>query len=48
MKTFKIYAERRKYSIHPGVEIFSFRPEVKGTYISKKIHPGVKFNLAYG
>ena len=28
---------------HPGVEIFSFQPEVKGTCISKKIHHGVNF-----
>ena len=27
----------------PGVEIFSFQLKVKGTCISKKIHPGVNF-----
>ena len=38
------YAERSKYPFHPGVEIFSFQPEVKGTCISKKIHHGLKFH----
>ena len=26
------------------MEILSFQPEVKGTCISKKIHPGLKFH----
>ena len=39
-KHVKYHAERSKYPFHPGVEIFSFQPEVKGTCISKKIHPG--------
>ena len=33
----------QKYPFHPGVEIFSFQPEVKGTCILKKIHPGLNF-----
>ena len=43
-KHVKYHAERSKYPFHPGVEIFSFQPEVKGTCISKKIHPGLKFH----
>ena len=43
-KHLKYHAERSKYPFHPGVEIFSFQPEVKGTCISKKIHPGLKFH----
>ena len=46
-KTYKISCRKVKISISPGVEIFSFQPEVKGTCISKKIHPGLKFHLAY-
>ena len=42
-KHVKYHAERSKYPFHPGVEIFSFQPEVKDTCISKKIHPGVNF-----
>ena len=42
-KHVKYHAERSKYPFHPGVEIFSFQPEVKGTCISKKIHHGVNF-----
>ena len=42
-KHVKYHAERSKYPFHPGVEIFSFQPEVKGTCISKKIHPGGNF-----
>ena len=34
-----------KYLFHLGVEIFIFQPEVKGTCISKKTHPGVNFTL---
>ena len=41
MKTCKKYhAERSKYPFHPAVDIFSFQPEVKGTFISKKFTPG--------
>ena len=29
----KCHAERSRYPFHPGVEIFSFQPEVKGTFI---------------
>ena len=35
-KHVKYHAERWKYAFQPGVEIFSFQPEVKGTCISKK------------
>ena len=42
-KHVKYHAERSKYQFHPGVEIFSFQPKVKGTCISKKIHPWVNF-----
>ena len=28
----------------PGVKTFRFQPEVKGTCISKKSHPGLKFH----
>ena len=42
-KHVKYHAERSKYSFHPGVEMFSFQPEVKATCISKTIHPGLKF-----
>ena len=33
-KHVKYHAERSKYPFHPGVEIFNFQPEVKGTCIS--------------
>ena len=42
-KNLKYHAERSKYPFHHGVKIFSFQPEVKGTCIAKKSHPGVKF-----
>ena len=44
MKTF-ITQEGENINFHPGVEIFSFQPEVKGTCISKKSHPGVNLTL---
>ena len=49
MKTYKISCRKVKISISPGVEIFSFQPEVKGTCISKKTkqnknQPGLKFH----
>ena len=43
-KHVKYHAERSKYQFHPGVKIFSFQPELKGTCISKRIHPGLKFH----
>ena len=43
-KLVKYHTERSQYQFHPVVEIFSFQPEVKGTCISKKIHPGLKFH----
>ena len=43
-KHVKYHVERSKYSFHPRVEIFSFQLEVKGTCISKKIHPKLKFH----
>ena len=43
-KHVRYHAERSKYPFHPGVEIFSFQLEVKGTCISNKIHPGLKFH----
>ena len=42
-KHVKYHAERSKYPFHPGVETFSFQPEVKGTCISKEIYPRVNF-----
>ena len=50
MKTYKISCRKVKISISPGVEIFSFQPEGKGTCISKKKkkkkknQPGLKFH----
>ena len=32
-----------KHPFHPGVEIFSFQTEMKGTCISKKSHLWVNF-----
>ena len=43
MKACKIPCRKVKILYHPGVEIFSLQPEVKGTYISKKTHPGMNF-----
>ena len=43
MKTLKYHTKRSKYPFYPGVEIFSFHPEMKVTCISKKSHPGVNF-----
>ena len=42
-KHIKYHAERSKYPFHPGEEMFSFQPEVKGTCVLKKSHPGVNF-----
>ena len=44
MKTCKISSRKLKISISPWGRIFSFQPEVKDTYISKKPHPGLKFH----
>ena len=44
IKHVKCHAERPQYQFHPGVEVFSFQPEVKGTCIAKKIHRGLKFH----
>ena len=38
MKHVKYHAEWSKYPFHPGVEIFSFQPEVKGTCTQKKLN----------
>ena len=35
--------QKGQNTIHPGVEILSFQPEMKGMCISKKSHPGVIF-----
>ena len=44
-KHLKDHTERSKY-LHPGVEIFSFSPEFKGTCISKKNSLRGEFYLA--
>ena len=43
-KHVKYHAERSKYPFHLGVETFSYQPKVKGTCISKKVYPALKFH----